>query len=342
MAPVLDVKDLKVSFFTLEGEVKAVDGVSYSVEEGEFVVMVGESGSGKSVSAMALMSLIQSPGRILGGEVLLEGQSILGLDEKAIRSVRGLRIGMVFQEPMTSLNPVFTIGFQLMEPLRLQLGMDRGAANNRAIELLTMVGISDAPLRMAQYPYQLSGGMRQRVMVAIAMSCGPKLLIADEPTTALDVTIQAQVLDLIKDVSVRTGTSVVLITHNLGVVARYADRLNIMYAGKIVESGTAQEVFEAPRHPYTIGLLNSVPRLIGQEARLRPIMGAPPNLARLHRGCAFQPRCEYAVERCGTEVPPLATVPLFFPDDGDSAHLSACWVSDTLSPQIAEPGKESE
>ena len=262
MATLLEVKNLKTHFFTPDGVVKAVDGISYEIEEGEVVGIVGESGCGKSVGAMSIMRLIpQPPGRIVDGEVLFEGEDLVNLDDKEMREIRGNKIAMVFQEPMTSLNPVLTIGRQLTETLELHQDMNKEQAAERAAELLTMVGIPDAIQRLDDHPHQFSGGMRQRVMIAMALSCNPKLIIADEPTTALDVTIQAQILELMRDLSEDLGTAQIIITHNLGVVARYADRVIVMYAGKIVETASAVEIYKNPLHPYTIGLLKSVPRL---------------------------------------------------------------------------------
>jgi len=325
VATLLEVRNLRTYFFTEEGVVRAVDGVSYEVQEGETVALVGESGSGKSVSALSIMRLIpQPPGRIVGGEILFEGRDLLKLPESEMRSIRGNRIAMVFQEPMTSLNPVLTIGRQLTETLELHLRLDHRSAWKRAVELLEMVGIPDAERRLHDYPHQFSGGMRQRVMIAMALSCNPRLLIADEPTTALDVTIQAQILELIKKLSTQLGTAVILITHNLGVVARYADRVNVMYAGRIVEQGTSRDIYKDPRHPYTLGLLASVPRLDeARKERLDPIEGMPPDLVNLPPGCYFRPRCRYAVQRCEEEYPPLQAV-------GGNGHRSACWVADQL------------
>lgn len=321
MSPLLEVRDLQVQFDTRAGVVKAVDGISYSVAEGETVALVGESGCGKSVSALALMRLIPAPGRIVGGEVWFEGRDLLKLPKSKMRAIRGKGIAMVFQEPMSSLNPVLTIGRQIMEPIVLHLGLDKRAAKRRAIELLEMVGISDAERRLKSYPHHFSGGMRQRVMIAIALSCKPKLLLADEPTTALDVTIQAQILELIKRLGHEVGTAVLLITHNMGIVARYADKVNVMYAGRIVECGTALNIYHNRSHPYTLGLLESVPRLDAPRGgRLAAIEGLPPVMERLPRGCAFQPRCPFAIERCSEQRPLLAPV-------GDD-HDAACWVSD--------------
>jgi oligopeptide/dipeptide ABC transporter ATP-binding protein len=325
MGTLLEVRNLRTYFFTQDGVVKAVDGVSYDVQEGETVALVGESGSGKSVSALSILRLVASPpGRIVGGEVLFEGEDLLTMSEEEIRRIRGNRIAMVFQEPMTSLNPVLTIGRQLTETLELHKKMDRRAARARAIELLKMVGIPDAERRIDDYPHQFSGGMRQRVMIAMALSCEPRLLIADEPTTALDVTIQAQILEIIRGLTQRLGTAVILITHNLGVVARYAHRVNIMYAGRIVERGSARDIYKNPKHPYTVGLLKSVPRLDEpRKERLVPIEGMPPDLINLPPGCPFQPRCRYAIDRCTKEYPPMVTV-------GDG-HTAACWVADKVS-----------
>ncbi len=326
MGVLLEVQDLRTHLLTAGGVVKAVDGVSLDVREGETVALVGESGCGKSMTALSILRLVPQPaGRIVGGQVLFAGRDLLALDEEAMRRVRGKEIAMVFQEPMTSLNPVLTIGRQLTEPPEIHLGMTAGAARERAVELLGLVGISDPERRLAQYPHQFSGGMRQRIMIAMALSCNPSLILADEPTTALDVTIQAQILELMKDLSRRLGVAMLIITHNLGVVARYARRVNVMYAGKIVEQGPAAALYRAPRHPYTLGLLRSVPRLDEpRRARLDPIDGQPPDLARLPPGCAFWPRCPFVLDRCGEEAPPLAQV-----EDG---RFSACWAADQVGP----------
>ena len=325
MTALLEIEDLRTQFFTSGGTVKAVDGISYSVDAGETVAIVGESGCGKSVSALSVLRLISDPpGRIVGGSIKFDGRNLLELSDEEIRRVRGRDIAMVFQEPMTSLNPVLTVGLQLTETLTHHLGIDAAAATARAVELLGMVGISDPERRLRQYPHHFSGGMRQRVMIAMALSCEPRLIIADEPTTALDVTIQAQILELMKDLTRRLGVALVIITHNLGVVARYADRVNVMYAGKIVEHGTAIDVYGNPRHPYTLGLLASVPRLDQKRVqRLIPIEGQPPDLTRLDDGCAFRPRCRFAVDRCAGEIPPLERV--------EGTHLSACWRKETLT-----------
>jgi oligopeptide/dipeptide ABC transporter ATP-binding protein len=324
MEVLLEVRNLRTHFHTSAGVIRAVDGVSWDVRKGETVALVGESGCGKSVSALSVMRLVSAPaGRIVGGEILFKGRNLLSLSEEEMRRVRGREIGMIFQEPMTSLNPVLTIGRQLTETLEIHLGMTRAQAQARAVELLSLVGIPDGARRLRQFPHQFSGGMRQRIMIAMALSCDPALILADEPTTALDVTIQAQILELMKSLSRRLGVAVLMITHNLGVVARYADRVNVMYAGKIVERGTARELYANPRHPYTLGLLRSVPRLDEpRRAKLQPIQGQPPDLSRLPAGCSFAPRCAYTVDRCRAEQPPLETVA---PD-----HVSACWLADEL------------
>jgi peptide/nickel transport system ATP-binding protein len=314
---VLEIDDLHVHFVTSHGTVRAVEGVSYAVRAGEMVAIVGESGSGKSVSALAVMRLLPpQSARIVKGSIKFEGRSLLDLDDEAMRQVRGRSISMIFQEPMTSLNPVLSIGLQIKEPLTIHLGMTDKEATDRAIELLTLVGITDPASRLAQFPHQLSGGMRQRVMIAIGLACNPKLLIADEPTTALDVTIQAQILELMKDLSRRLGIAVVIITHNLGIVARYADRVNVMYAARLVESGTAERVFGRPLHPYARGLLAAVPRLDrGRTVKLATIEGAPPNLLNPPEGCRFRPRCRYAIDAC-ERVPDIV--------EAEPGHLVAC------------------
>jgi len=304
--------------------VKAVDGVSYELNEGETLGLVGESGCGKSVSALSVMRLIPDPpGKIVNGEILLDGEDILKLGMEDMRSVRGAKIAMVFQEPMTSLNPVLTVERQLTETLELHMGMSKAESKRESVNLLTRVGIPDPETRIKQYPHQFSGGMRQRVMIAIALSCNPRLIIADEPTTALDVTIQAQILDLMKALTTEFGVALIVITHNLGVVARYADRVNIMYAGKVIERGEAREIYANPRHPYTIGLLRSVPRLdLPRKAKLDPIEGQPPDLINLPPGCAFRERCRWAIDKCATDTPELIEI--------GGGHLSACFRADEL------------
>ncbi len=303
MTRLLEVKNLETQFKTESGLVRAIDDVSYHIDEQEIVGIVGESGCGKSVSQLSVMRLINTPGKIAGGQIIFEGQDLLKYSANGpeMRSIRGAKIAMIFQEPMTSLNPVLTIGRQLREMLELHLGMHGENADNRAAELLTLVGIPSAKSRLDDYPHQFSGGMRQRVMIAMGLSCNPKMLIADEPTTALDVTTQAQLLELMKSMVERFKSSLVIVTHNLGVVARYAQRIYIMYAGRIVESGTCKDIFRHPRHPYTIGLLACVPRLDEEVGRkLVPIKGLPPNLINMPKTCAFLPRCPYAVEQCRT------------------------------------------
>jgi oligopeptide/dipeptide ABC transporter ATP-binding protein len=331
LAALLEVRDLHTEFRTGAGTVRAVDGVSYTVERGETVAIVGESGSGKSVGALSILRLIPDPpGRVTGGEVWFDGRDLLKLPEETMREIRGGDIGMVFQEPMTSLNPVLTIGRQLTETVEQHRGLDRGAAEKRAVELLQLVGIADPRRRLKQYPHQLSGGMRQRVMIAIALSCDPKLIIADEPTTALDVTIQAQILELMRELTRRLDVALIIITHNLGMVARYAQRVNVMYAGRIVESGSAADIYRAPRHPYTIALLRSVPRLDRpRQARLDPVEGQPPDLTRLDAGCAFRPRCRFAAEACAHARPPLE------PADA-GGHVAACFRSRELGAVVEE------
>jgi oligopeptide transport system ATP-binding protein len=322
VAPLLEVKGLHTEFRTGAGLVRAVDGISYTVEPGETVAIVGESGSGKSVSALSILRLIPDPpGRITHGEIRFAGRDIMQLSDAEMREVRGGDIGMVFQEPMTSLNPVLTIGRQITETVEQHRGMDRTASHKRAVELLGLVGISDAERRLRQYPHQLSGGMRQRIMIAMALACDPRLIIADEPTTALDVTIQAQILELMKELTRRLNVALIIITHNLGVVARYANRVNVMYAGRLVESGPAADVYHNPRHPYTMALLRSVPRLDRpRQERLDPVEGQPPDLTRLDAGCAFRSRCRFAVEVCARTQPPLE--PAETP-----GHLAACFRS---------------
>jgi len=319
MPVLLEIENLRTQFDTSDGIVRAVDGIAYNVNEGETVGIVGESGCGKSVGALSVLRLIPDPpGRIASGSIRFAGKDLLTLSDEEIRAVRGAQISMVFQEPMTSLNPVLTIGQQLCEAMELHLKLTPDKARERAVELLDMVGISEPARRLLQYPHHLSGGMRQRVMIALALSCQPKLIIADEPTTALDVTIQAQILELMKDLTKRFGVALIIITHNLGVVARYADRVNVMYAGKIVESGTAEDIYHRPVHPYTLGLLRSIPRMDRPRGeRLIPIEGQPPDLTREIVGCAYRPRCSFAVERCTQGTPPLQTVA--------NGHTSACF-----------------
>ena len=325
MEPLLDVKNLKTQFFTQDGVVKAVDDVSFHIMPGETLGIVGESGCGKSITAMSLMRLIPSPpGKIVGGQIMFDGEDILKMSDEEVRSIRGNKIAMIFQDPMTSLNPVLTINRQISESLELHLGMSKSQSRARSIELLKMVGIPNAEERVDQYPHQFSGGMRQRVMIAMALSCNPSLLIADEPTTALDVTIQAQILDLMRNLQQEHNTALMMITHDLGVVAGMTDRIQVMYAGHVVETAPTEELFANPRHPYTVGLLNSIPRLdAAAKAKLNPIRGLPPDLIDLPDMCPFLPRCDYAREKCEQQNPPLLEV--------NDVHRAACWFWDEVS-----------
>ena len=319
MSTLLDIKNLSTHFNTSAGTIKAVNDVSFKLREGETLGLVGESGCGKSVTALSIMRLVPSPpGRIVSGDVIFQGKNLLETSEKEMQNVRGRDIGMIFQEPMTSLNPVLSIGRQLREPLELHLGMTKQQSLSRSSELLELVGIPDPATRLKTFPHQTSGGQRQRIMIAMALSCEPKLLIADEATTALDVTIQAQILEIIKELTDRLGTSVIIITHNLGVVARYADSVNVMYAGKLRESGSLDQVYKESKHPYTVGLLNSVPTLdLDADVRLQPIRGEIPNLTDLPEGCAFIDRCDYATQKCEESEPELEEV--------EDEHFGACW-----------------
>ncbi|MBA2520052.1 MAG: ABC transporter ATP-binding protein [Chloroflexia bacterium] len=323
--PLLDVKGLRTQFFTQDGVVKAVDDVSFYIMPGETLGVVGESGSGKSMTGLSIMRLIPNPpGKIVSGEIIFNGKDIIKMSDDQVRSIRGNDIAMIFQDPMTSLNPVLTINRQISEALQLHMKMNKSQARTRTIELLHMVGIPNAEERIDQYPHQFSGGMRQRVMIAMALSCNPKLLIADEPTTALDVTIQAQILDLMRVLQVERDTGVILITHSMGVVAGMADRIQVMYAGHIVETGTTEEIFANPRHPYTVGLLKSIPRLDAtRKEKLEPIRGMPPDLIDLPDMCPFVPRCNYAREKCEQQNPPLLEV--------GPGHFSACWFWEEVS-----------
>src|ERR1700688_4367783 len=314
----LDVKGLKTYVFTRDGVVRAVDGVSFSVARGETLAVVGESGCGKSVTSLSILRLIASPpGRTVGGRVVFEGRDLLELPEPEMRKIRGDAISMIFQEPMTSLNPVLTIGHQIAEALVLHRGLSREDAGARAVEMLRLVRMPEPERRISQYPHQLSGGMRQRVMIAMALACEPRLLIADEPTTALDVTIQAQILDLMRTLRGETGTAIILITHDLGVVAELADEVAVMYAGRIVERASVVALFAEPQHPYTVALLGSIPRLDIEQDRLAAIEGQVPNPLAPVTGCRFHPRCPFVIERCRHEDPPLL--------DLGKGHESACW-----------------
>ncbi|MBO8128630.1 MAG: ABC transporter ATP-binding protein [Peptococcaceae bacterium] len=324
--PLLQVRGLKISFFTYAGEVKAVDGVDFEVGSGEAVGIVGESGCGKSVTALSVMRLIPKPGEIIDGSIIFDGENLLTKTEKAMEAIRGKDIAMIFQDPMTSLNPVLTIGYQLTEAILRHEKMEKRQAREKAIEMLRLVGIPNAEERLSQYPHQFSGGMRQRVMIAMALCCNPRLLIADEPTTALDVTIQAQIIELLKELRSKLNTSIVLITHDLGVVAGLADRVIVMYAGKIVEVGKIKDIYYNARHPYTWGLLKSVPRLDYKEKRrLVPIVGQPPDLLDPPKGCAFYPRCPHVMRICLKEKPELTEL--------GPEHKVACWLAHPAAPK---------
>lgn len=319
MGTLLEVKDLRTEFHTQDGVVHAVNGVSFTVDEGETLGMVGESGCGKSQTVLSVMRLIPvPPGKIAGGQVLFQGRDLLQVDDEEIRSVRGNKIAMVFQDPMTSLNPVLTIGTQIGESLELHLGMTREQSRKRAVELLKMVGIPEAESRLDDYPHQFSGGMRQRVMISMALSCSPQLLIADEPTTALDVTIQAQIVDIVKRLKRELGMAIIWITHDLGIIAGLADRINVMYAGYVIETAASKDIFASPSHPYTLGLLGSIPRLDEtRKEKLSPIEGLPPDLIQMPTGCPFYDRCKFRIQKCLDENPPLISVGM--------RHWSACW-----------------
>ena len=319
--PLLEISDLKTHFFTDDGVVKAVDGVSFSVEKKESFGLVGESGCGKSITALSIIRLIPNPpGKIVGGSILLEGEDLVNKSEREMQKIRGKDISMIFQEPMTSLDPLFTIGDELIEVLMLHQNLDRKEAMKKSIEMLKVVGIPEAEKRIKEYPHQLSGGMRQRAMIAMALSCNPKLLIADEPTTALDVTIQAQILRLIEDLKDDFSTAVLLITHDLGVVAETCKNVAVMYAGKIVEQGNVDDIFENPLHPYTVGLNNAIPRLDVDKKRLQIIEGNVPNLIDMPKGCKFYPRCPYVMDICRTVEPPL--------EKKENGHLSRCYLEE--------------
>lgn len=315
----LEIKDEKLSFFTPAGEVKALNGVSFSMNEGEVLGIVGESGSGKSVTAYSIMGLTAYPGKLIGGTIYFNGHQIEKMSEKEMRKIRGNEVSIIFQDPMTSLNPVYTIGNQITEVIRLHTGKSKKEAYDRAKELLELVGINEPTKRLKQYPHELSGGMRQRVMIAIALACEPKLLIADEPTTALDVTIQAQILELMQELRQKLGMSIIMITHDLGVVASMCERIAVMYAGHIVEYGTADEIFYEPKHEYTKGLINSIPKLSAQEIeRLVPIEGQPVDLLNPPAGCPFAPRCANCMKICLREMPPKTEL--------RDTHYSHCWL----------------
>ncbi|WP_027725462.1 ABC transporter ATP-binding protein [Tuberibacillus calidus] len=330
MDKLLEIKDLQVTFKTYAATVQAVRGVNLTVNKRETLAIVGESGSGKSVTSKAIMGLIPNPpGKITGGEILFEGTDLTKLSERKMQKYRGNEISMIFQDPMTSLNPTMTIGKQIAEGLRKHQGLSKSEARKRAVQLLDLVGIPNPQVRVKQYPHEFSGGMRQRVVIAIALACNPKLLIADEPTTALDVTIQAQILDLMKDLQAKMDTAIILITHDLGVVANMAHRVAVMYGGKIVETGTVDEIFYRPKHPYTWGLLSSMPKLHTRQSELLAIPGTPPDLANPPKGCPFAARCPHAMKVC-TE---------FMPDYSDVSDTQqvACWLQDERAPKVEPP-----
>jgi oligopeptide transport system ATP-binding protein len=336
MTTLLEVKDLETQFFTQDGVVRAVNGISYTLDEGETLGIVGESGCGKSVGVMSLIRLIPSPpGKVVGGEVFFEDRDLLKISDDEIRSIRGNKISMIFQDPMTSLNPVLTVGRQISEALELHLGMDKKQAKTRATELLELVGIPLAAQRIDDYPHQFSGGMRQRAMIAMGLSCNPQILIADEPTTALDVTIQAQIIDLVKRLRDELGMAIIWITHDLGVVAGLADRVIVMYAGYIVEEASVKDLYLNPRHPYTVGLLDSLPRLDeDRPTELKSIEGLPPDLINLPAGCPFYDRCTYRIDVCAQELPSLNTVSI--------NHKAACHVDmTTAQPTTEKPYQET-
>jgi oligopeptide transport system ATP-binding protein len=328
---ILEVKDLRISFSTHAGEVEAVRGVTFDLRNGETLAIVGESGSGKSVTAKSLMRLLpEANTRIKGGEAIFEGQDLLKISEKRMQGIRGPKIAMVFQDPMTSLDPTMKVGRQITESLTKHLGMSGSRARERAVELLKMVGIPNAEARVRQYPHQFSGGMRQRVVIAIALACDPQILIADEPSTALDVTIQAQILELLRDLQERIGTSIILITHDLGVVAQTARRVAVMYGGKIVETGTVREIFYNPQMPYTWGLLASIPLPTADRSQdLIPIPGSPPDMLEPPKGCPFTPRCPYAMQICAEEMPDYTTF--------SAEHKAACWLHHPMAPDVEPP-----
>jgi len=324
---ILELKDVKTSFYTHLGEVQAVRGVSFTLDKGEALGIVGESGSGKSVTSMSIMKLVQYPGKVKEGQILFKGEDLINKNKKEMMKIRGDEIAMIFQDPMTSLNPVYTIGDQIMEATIKHQGLSKAEAREKAIEMLKLVGIPSPEVRVDNYPHEFSGGMRQRAMIAIALSCQPDLLIADEPTTALDVTIQAQILELMKDIKEKLDTAIILITHDLGVVADVCSRIIVMYGGLIMEEGTAEEIFYTPKHPYTMGLLKSIPRLdLAEKQRLVPIPGTPPDLLKPPVGCPFASRCPYAMNICLEKMPEYTTSP--------TGHRAACWLEHPEAPKV--------
>ena len=333
MKKILEVKDLRTSFFTHLGEVKAVRGSTFDMQEGDILGIVGESGSGKSVTALSIMRLIEEPGRIIDGTIKFEGKDLTSLSKREMSDIRGDEIAMIFQDPMTSLNPVYTVENQMVEVIRRHTDMTREEAKAHAIEMLSLVGIPEPEERIGSHPFEFSGGMRQRAMIATALSCNPKLLIADEPTTALDVTIQAQIVDLVKGLRDELGMGIIWITHDLGVIAEICTRVIVMYGGMVMESGEVNEIFYEPKHPYTIGLHNSIPRLdLKRKERLVPIKGSPPDLLNPPKGCPFSPRCKYAMQVC-LEYP----APFF---EVNETHKSACWLLDEKAPKVDEISRD--
>jgi len=329
MEKLIELKDVRTSFFTHLGEVQAVRGVSFGLNKGEALGIVGESGSGKSITSMSIMRLLQNPGKVKSGEIFFKGENLLEKNKAEMMAIRGNEIAMIFQDPMTSLNPVYTVGNQIIEAIRKHQNVTKKEAREKAIKMLELVGIPDPSKRIDAYPHEFSGGMRQRVMIAIALSCEPDLLIADEPTTALDVTIQAQILDLMKELKKKTGTSIILITHDLGVVADVCSRVLVMYGGLIMEEGKVEDIFYNPQHPYTIGLLKSIPKIENKE-RLIPIEGTPPDLLHPPKGCPFAARCEHAMNICMEERPD------FF--ECGEGHRSLCWLKHPESPSVILDG----
>lgn len=326
----LEVKQLKTSFFTHVGEVKAIRGIDFHLDKGEAIGIVGESGSGKSVTSLSVMRLLLNPGRIIGGNVLFNGEDLAKKSDKEMQNIRGNEISMIFQDPMTSLNPVYTIGNQIVEAIMKHQNISKNDANKKAVDMLRLVGIPSPEKRINQYPHEFSGGMRQRAMIAMALSCEPQLLIADEPTTALDVTIQAQILELMKDLKDRLNTSIILITHDLGVVVDVCSRIIVMYGGLIMEEGTSEEIFYDPKHPYTLGLLKSIPKITekAEKQRLIPIDGTPPDLLKPPQGCPFAPRCDYAMKICVEQSPPYTMT--------SPTHRSMCHLLHPDAPRVEE------
>ncbi|WP_099189393.1 ABC transporter ATP-binding protein [Tepidibacter mesophilus] len=324
----LELKELRTSFFTHVGEVKAIRGVSFHLDKGEALGIVGESGSGKSVTSMSIMRLLQNPGKIIGGDIIFNGENLIKKTDKEMQAIRGNDIAMIFQDPMTSLNPVYTVGNQIIEAIVKHQKISKSDARNKAIEMLNLVGIPSPEKRIDQYPHEFSGGMRQRAMIAMALSCEPQLLIADEPTTALDVTIQAQILELMKDLKNKLDTSIILITHDLGVVADVCSRIIVMYGGVILEEGRSEDIFYNPKHPYTLGLLKSIPKLADKEdkERLIPIPGSPPDLLKPPKGCPFAARCEYAMKICIDKMPEYTYL--------KEGHRSMCWLLHKDAPKV--------